>query len=1409
MSRYTRRPRRPRKATRAKRNTGGYGLIGEELEERGKAAQGPELVVFPINPISLRWASEVYLAQQDLSTYQADVLHFMELIGESEELDEETLGRRVLDVLSSPKSDRVRVEHLAGKWKGPKGSAYPVPHNESAALQDAAERVFQRVGTYEELASMQPLPDFGLLQGQGVLDAGLVPSGTDGDLKSRFKDRVLALDAKVQKARAGIGYPIEEIGRASADRVSGLFLGMGPWEDVHGMALMPPAADNRTSARTAAGLVRAILVRRLWDVKTMNWAKGGKISWALPQSLVDKRGRDATRTQDLVNFICVRENMFQGPGIEVRLAYSADGRQVVARLAQGEAVQQIRGSFNPKQREYVFPQGIALKPVEEKMFLRSGDTEVELGFVSSHRSYPGAKSYLLEPQVIEWLRSGVELLSARPARAEEDAARALGSEYELISVVLSQLSGRALSTGEVIGILRKFYDSLAQVPMGFVGNLQGADGISRYLPTDAATSEGRPSWYGSSAEDRAMMAQRTGKRAQLSGKTRSSLLKTEKGGRPLPLLAMQLLAEADKRPYAANLKAIQFLRAEMTMAMATAIDPEDRTKLEQKLFDTGTAAGAAWVPPASLPLTGASPLCSAIFSLYGLNESGEYTVLWQNATAMPYGEIAAIVQETHKQEGDYGEEEGSVFHPVLALRRWLAIESGLIERMEHLQSSDKVLLAPFCLVGALTVDQTAIAKGRMLGRRLVDGEWVTPRPLPRALGLGQGPCGSRTTQLGLMLTQIYLGNDPEELRVVHSAERSAEGLRPTQASMGDYWTLAESFIQVGVTKARHLAPLAGEKSDLFSFRNIEQTEAFRYKLAARQEKALAEAFESGEPPEEVDPQLVYYAVLQEKLLPAYGSGVTAAVRGGRRALSAFGGSQSRIVSADPSRRVWGAKKSSMYMDVFNFAAGVCRQVGCVPHGPRRTEAGPGKKWKDNLSNMKSDENDIVHRLAEYGILESVDLDDPVSVREGLIRLRAALRPSYSHKTRLGLVPDQLAERAAAIEGIEDLFPDEEGVNAFAQDYFSEMAKPNGRRARRPRRPRRSRRNPLNQYEVEEAVAYAAQRRGERTPGELPGAFERVTRDKPSADWELSEARVAAMFPRKFAGKGTWSPANRLKTLETTDLVSRVGAIDPHSPLVRAGQAGVMGKKMPIDDAAVRALMMAEAGLSLDEAIRILAEQQGKKSTGWTMAPSSAICKMYRTRRLTAYRIPRAVLDRVGDQAVLIWMSPAESHHPRVMSYRRSTHIDCDMGTKKDGPEAMPELLGRSLQSAMYWVAEKGRRAAVTDIWVGRVGQPNLSLALPRGETITLANVAKNLRLAEEGVDSYRVSIYGEGNGYRELGEDSKAYMLALRAQIGADAAREAAAQTETQNIVVSQATPGDTSLDEGDLFDAMDAIIDV
>jgi hypothetical protein len=380
-----------------------------------------------------------------------------------------------------------------------------------------------------------------------------------------------------------------------------------------------------------------------------------------------------------------------------------------------------------------------------------------------------------------------------------------------------------------------------------------------------------------------------------------------------------------------------------------------------------------------------------------------------------------------------------------------------------------------------------------------------------------------------------------------------------------------------------------------------------------------------------------------------------------------------------------------------------------------------------------------------------DLRDPSAVRDALVQLKAAMREEYRFKV---LTPQ--------IETSLD--------TAFAEAYYQEMALINGRRPRKPRRPRK---NPLSGDETRAAAAYAeakTQKKRDELRQDLPRVFEKL--QKPE-DWGITSSRLGELFPQEYKGKDTWRPERRLEALREFDLVSRVGAFDPISEIAQKGRAAVFEKPMPFDHADVRALMTSEAGLSLDEAVQILQAQDQARRYAQThrgklqfaMQPSSALNKMYRKRRLSAYR-PPAQMFAFGDprtSKVLILMSPV-GLSPRVMTFRHGVHIDADFIGAEPGD--IPRLLGQAIKTTLMWLVEKPGRLKKTDVYIGRVGQPDLRLAfkapvglVDKDTPVSIASVTANLK--KPGHD-----IYTTGRERKfEVEQDVVRYEEALRQQV--------------------------------------------
>lgn len=1359
----SRKPRRPRRKLRKNPHSA---IFGSELQQVARASSGPELVFFPVNPLSLAWAANAYALQREFASYTSDVQDLIPLLSEIDPEAAQTL-------IKNGQLDEAALFHVLGEVHSRAKDPDASPALAALARKIDETGVASKIGLAEEMEAITPFPNYGVLAGQGLVGQGLTLPGR-GSPEDRIKDVVskLALTAE-QLRRVGAGSAVAEIGAGVGDQSRAAFVVFGSPDDMEGMALFPVAPSPALAERKAASVVEYILSAGLWDAarwkeKGPKWVEGSRVRWALPGACLTKKGTDLTRSSRLVNFIAPTQMTYIGQDTMLKITFRPDNLHFRGVLRQGKKEAWVQGTYLEESGSYQVesPTASGTLVLENDSAILSLPGIPPLKFSDSTREMPGQGDYLMEPGVISWLRRGAEWLATQTTRSTQ---------------LVSLLVGRAVDPRVARGVLQAFGRDLAALPMSFLGELPSPDGVPRYLPP-----VGSPSWYGSPALHRAMASQRRGKRVELSGRYKN----------PPSLLLMDLLAGQGRQPFAKHHHALLDLREVMRWSEVGKLEEREARAYEKSVFFAGRPQRKK--SPNFIPIEGPeSVVCSAVITLYGMNEeSGEYTVLWQSSP-LDGGMIDGIVSSTREAEGPIGPEQAP-FSPQLALRRWAAQQSGLAGRVAELEKEKPKGLPPYEMIVALLVDQGAMERWRKKATNL-----------PKILDVGMGQCMGRRASLGLVLSSLNLSSDMgvpdlESLLSVHSVWASP-GIVPARLPMSDYWTLAENLAQTGLSKGRELIPLWGtpwRSQDLFSFSNVSRTRPF-VKLREWVEKKLAEGHEFKRPWTE---ERMYIRVLFNNIPPRYLGGRTAdVVVGGRRALQAMGGEGSRakrvgqkdiggswssgqVVSPDAARRVWATGQSRGRLDIFNFAASICKVVGCKVHGVRRTEKSKADKLKQSLASLDAQENVIHQMMAEYGILSDVDWEDPASVRDGLVRLRNAMRPSYTHRTSVGQLPSQVSRLEAQLMEADEGSPlfelyEAEGLDEitdFAPGYLDRIAKLNGRRPRRPRRARRkmrrrTRRNPLREYELEEAISYAESKKSQPDEGDLEKVFSRLRDDSDPAEWPITTDRVDRLFPRKYQGGGTWKPANRLAALGTFDMVSRLGELDPSSELVQKGRAEVFNSPMPVDNEAVRALALAEAGLSLREATRILAAQKGKRSKGFTMAPSSAICKLYRSVKLKGYRPPPQVFSNMesrGGKHLLIWMSPSSLSQARVMSYRRGTHIDCDMVSPRQ--EDLGELLGRALQSALYWVAEKPQRSSVTEVWVGRVGQPDLYLALGKGQTITLAQVSANLEAAKRGEAGFRLPIFQSPRAQRSGTEnDVIAYTEAVRKQFGASAAMQA------------------------------------
>jgi hypothetical protein len=432
----------------------------------------------------------------------------------------------------------------------------------------------------------------------------------------------------------------------------------------------------------------------------------------------------------------------------------------------------------------------------------------------------------------------------------------------------------------------------------------------------------------------------------------------------------------------------------------------------------------------------------------------------------------------------------------------------------------------------------------------------------------------------------------------------------------------------------------------------------------------------------------------------------------------------------------------------------------------------------SLDDITEEVWEFIPAMAELDV-EPPDENDPHDMKRALLQLRQRLSvglgdvkgppgsPAYEHRTDLGLVPQHVKEMAA-LRDLADMATDEDlealyrgDMKRLSPEFAEELEQFYGVFGKgdewRERQWRDSQFLVLQIAEMQGAptkwdrdhvdsvtsrLAMLNPLKDERDQAALRDYLKEVGEDDPSAlaatlreqrkaarELGLDPSRVGAIFPH--AGQvqpDSWAPSERIPAaLSEYDLISRLGAPDdPSDAIIKSMQGGAS----PLADDDAIDYFTSAMGLSLNEAKRILVTMkqsaQGRRSkTGQRVAmqPSSAMCKLYRSRKLP-YNPPRSLFDKAGSHSVVVLMGPPDEN-PRVMTWRRGSHIDCDMTEKR--PKDALRALSRSLQSALFWVAEKPGRMKSNRIFVGTVGTPGLYLVWKPGQPVSLDQVAQNLK----------------------------------------------------------------------------------
>lgn len=332
----------------------------------------------------------------------------------------------------------------------------------------------------------------------------------------------------------------------------------------------------------------------------------------------------------------------------------------------------------------------------------------------------------------------------------------------------------------------------------------------------------------------------------------------------------------------------------------------------------------------------------------------------------------------------------------------------------------------------------------------------------------------------------------------------------------------------------------------------------------------------------------------------------------------------------------------------------------------------------------------------------------------LKELERTLETGYDHSVPKGRQYDMLRERAESPELFEEL-----------------VARLNSRRPRKPRPPRAARgaKNPLPEEQVYALTEWAERPVSKR--GEPPTESEQLKQLQAVAlGWPIS--RVAELFPDK--GKvSEMSLRAKAPTLTKTDAISRVRDLGISRELAEEiGNFPEFYREDKFVEPMVRA-----SELSFETASDILDRQKRAARGGKTVQASTALLQGIRVQRLSAYRLPAALIQAGGPKKAVIWLSP-EGYPFRVMSIRRNTHIDADLIPIKGLTPTT--AVAKALQAALYWLAEDPKRTDPekgATLYIGRIGRPSLSVAWAPTEPLTLEQVQRNLGRTIDGVSAAR------------------------------------------------------------------------
>lgn len=808
------------------------------------------------------------------------------------------------------------------------------------------------------------------------------------------------------------------------------------------------------------------------------------------------------------------------------------------------------------------------------------------------------------------------------------------------------------------------------------------------------------------------------------------------------------------------------------------LDDEELKKLEALMRDGFSSLGRSSVAKGApkkrgkkaktgLPLTSQGPLISLMFTLYWSNpgDAGplhEYKIVAQSKS-YTIGDIQRRIGKfLNKPHAPYVPQEGE--DPDQAM------EMGETAALRHIALTDMGIQSLNMMIGESKLKpvrpKLLVAVTANYKRALSGVELGLPKPvkITEAIGMYFAEVYLTTTKKGLIAESDFTSPWVKE---------GKSDLIPKVIPQSAETVIGKSLLGVETTRK---GKLRKKPSNLFSFANIEKTDSYQYAVKSIQKKAKKPLG-----PEELKAR-AYKSAVGGSITGTYGGGPTSdEIIGGRRGQVAFRGLKtSKRTQVRGRKHHQTVKPPTPWKTIFVFAIKVCKLKGVVC----AAKGGAGSEF---------DENDILQWMEQFGV--AGDEKNIGSLKELKGKLEALLDSDeglYRH----------------TVSGMLQTY---EGSEIASTPMLDALALENrGRRRRKPRRQRKargSRRNPLDPKDTLRLVDYGVGRgtreeRKERA-AELERAFEGIEEGAPAGDWDVTGAKVAAFFPRGPGKTTDWGLTKRLSKVGDVNLIARLG--DPSLTPEEKNEilSELRDSDMPFMQQASGRSLRQGAELSLRQAIGINRKQDLKRKNQLTMQASSGLCMNSRTRKLSHYTLPglddpeqQAGLWRNKDNGlnpnrdVILWVSPKGSA-PRVMTFRRGSHIDCDFTS--DDPAELPELLGEAIQSSMYWLKERpdrhrGRNAS---FWVGRAGEEDLYLAWndvkDTGKAFSVNSILGNL---QDG--SRKANVLTA----REARDDQEYYRKSVSRLFGGSVPGSFKAPPKTR-----KATPKiDVVLGEGDSF---------